>query len=246
MTGVGGTVSYDAATRTATFIPVTLSVSMVYLPWERPRIRQDCARAHDSCRLSGGRRSNRCTRWRLRPWSRFPRSWSSPSPHSARRGCRRRRWNYSSTPGWQNPLPSCRGWFGARWYLANVISEVVTTGDTPNIDLARMATRWGPADPFTHWRLGVVAQTEFTATSIQETVRDFAFAVQLSPNDFRYWDEYGRALEMSGDQAAAEVPLPDAIDEHSRRQRMVVAQNILPDLQRSLVQGFGFFINALG
>src|SRR5262245_48832456 len=83
------------------------------------------------------------------------------------------------------------GWFGARWYLANVSSEVVTTGDSPNVDLARMATRWGPGDPFTHWRLGIVAQTDFTATNIQETVRDFAFAVQLSPNDFRYWDEYG-------------------------------------------------------
>ena len=104
------------------------------------------------------------------------------------------------------------GWFGARWYLANVISEVVTTGDTPNIDLARMATRWGPADPFTHWRLGVVAQTDFTATNIRETVRDFAFAVQLSPNDFRYWDEYGRALEMSGDQAAAERALRRSVD----------------------------------
>ena len=104
------------------------------------------------------------------------------------------------------------GWFGARWYLANVISEVVTTGDAPNVDLARMATRWGPADPFTHWRLGVLAQTDFTATNIQETARDFAFAVQLSPNDFRYWDEYGRALEMSGDQAAAEKALRRSVD----------------------------------
>src|SRR5919206_3838688 len=85
------------------------------------------------------------------------------------------------------------GWFGARWYLANVIAEVVTTGDSPNVDLARLATRWGPDDPFTHWRLGVVAQTDFSATNVQETVRQFAFAVKLSPNDFRFWDEYGRA-----------------------------------------------------
>jgi hypothetical protein len=99
------------------------------------------------------------------------------------------------------------GWFGARWYLANVISEVVTTGDTPNIDLARMATRWGPADPFTHWRLGRGCPNRLYGDQHQETVRDFAFAVQLSPNDFRYWDEYGRALEMSGDQAAAEKAL---------------------------------------
>jgi hypothetical protein len=104
------------------------------------------------------------------------------------------------------------GWFGARWYLANVIAEVVSTGDTPNVDLARLATRWGPADPFTHWRLGVIAETDFSAINVQETVRQFALAVQLSPNDFRFWDEYGRALEMSGDPAAAEKALQRSVD----------------------------------
>ena len=104
------------------------------------------------------------------------------------------------------------GWYGARWYLANVISEVVTTGDTPNVDLAQMATRWGPADPFTHWRLGVAAQSDFTAANIQETVHQFGFAVRLSPNDFRYWDEYGRALEASGDSGAAEKALRRSVD----------------------------------
>jgi len=104
------------------------------------------------------------------------------------------------------------GWFGARWYLANVISEVVTTGDAPSVDLARLATRWGPADPFVHWRLGALAQNDFSAANIQETVREFEFAVRLSPNDFRYWDELGRAFEMSGDGAAAEKALQRSVD----------------------------------
>src|SRR5215471_3445108 len=104
------------------------------------------------------------------------------------------------------------GWFSARWYLANVISEVVTTSDTPNVDLARMATRWGPADPFTHWSLGVITQTEFSATNAQATVREFEFAVRLSPNDFRYWDELGRALEVSGNPDGAEKALRRSVD----------------------------------
>jgi tetratricopeptide (TPR) repeat protein len=104
------------------------------------------------------------------------------------------------------------GWFGARWYLANVISEVVTTSDTPNADLARMATRWGPADPFTHWSLGVITQSEFSATNAQATVREFEFAVRLSPNDFRYWDELGRALEVSGNPDGAEKALRRSVD----------------------------------
>ena len=109
-------------------------------------------------------------------------------------------------------LAATWGWFAARWYLANVISEVVTASDPPNVDLARMATRWGPADPFTHWSLGVVTQTEFTATNVQETVRQFEFAVRLSPNDFRYWDELGRALEVSGQPDAAEKALRRSVD----------------------------------
>lgn len=104
------------------------------------------------------------------------------------------------------------GWFAARWYLADVISEVVTTGDAPNIDLARMATRWGPDDPFVHWRLGTLTQNDFSATNAEQTVREFQFAVRLSPNDFRLWDELGRALEMSGDGAAAEKALQRSVD----------------------------------
>ena len=104
------------------------------------------------------------------------------------------------------------GWFAARWYLADVISEVVTTGDAPNIDLARMATRWGPDDPFVHWRLGTLTQNDFSATNAEQTVREFQFAVRLSPNDFRLWDELGRALEMSGDSAAAEKALQRSVD----------------------------------
>ena len=104
------------------------------------------------------------------------------------------------------------GWFSARWYLANVISEVVTTADSPNVDLARMAARWGPEDPFTHWCLGVVTQTQFSATNAQATVQQFEFAVRLSPNDFRYWDELGRALEVSGNPDGAEKALRRSVD----------------------------------
>jgi hypothetical protein len=109
-------------------------------------------------------------------------------------------------------LAATWAWFAARWYVANVISEVVTTSDAPNVDLARVATRWGPADPFTHWSLGVVTQTEFSAAHVQETVRELELAVSLSPNDFRYWDELGRALEVSGDPAAAEKALRRSVD----------------------------------
>lgn len=103
------------------------------------------------------------------------------------------------------------GWFCLRWQVGATVAEVVTTGDTPNIELARVAARWAPDDPFVHWRLGSATRLDFTANSIQETLREFETAVRLSPNDFRYWGEFGRALETTGDRAGAEKAMRRAI-----------------------------------
>jgi hypothetical protein len=104
------------------------------------------------------------------------------------------------------------GWFSVRWLLGNTISEAASTGENPNSDLTRMGARWAPSDPFVHWRMGVMAQREFNATNLDETARDFQTAVQLSPNDFRYWDELGRALEANGNPDAAELALRRSTD----------------------------------
>jgi tetratricopeptide (TPR) repeat protein len=99
------------------------------------------------------------------------------------------------------------GWFSIRWLLGNTIAEAASTGQNPNIELTRMGVRWAPSDPFVHWRLGVLVQREFNANNLDETARDFQSAVQLSPNDFRYWDELGRALEATGNSEGAELAL---------------------------------------
>lgn len=104
------------------------------------------------------------------------------------------------------------GWFCLRWQVGATVAEVATAGDTPNLELARVAARWAPDDPFVHWRLGTAARLDFSASSAQETLREFEAAVRLSPNDFRYWSELGRALEATGDRAAAEKALRRAVD----------------------------------
>jgi tetratricopeptide (TPR) repeat protein len=104
------------------------------------------------------------------------------------------------------------GWFSVRWLLGSTISEAASTGEIPNVDLTRMGVRWAPSDPFVHWRLGVLAQREFSANNLEETTREFENAVGLSPNDFRYWDELGRALEAAGNSDAAEKALRRSSD----------------------------------
>ena len=103
------------------------------------------------------------------------------------------------------------GWFCLRWQVGATVSEVATAGETPNLELARVAARWAPDDPLVHRQLGAAARREFTANNLQETVREFEMAVRLSPNDFRYWEELGRALEMTGDRAGAEKALRRAV-----------------------------------
>lgn len=104
------------------------------------------------------------------------------------------------------------GWFVTRWYIGSTVSEVVTRGETPNLEMARVAARWAPADPFVHWRLGVLLQRQFSPASLNEAVREFEIAVQLAPNDFRYWDELGRALEAVDDSDAAERAFRRAVE----------------------------------
>ncbi|MGZ5434754.1 MAG: carbohydrate binding domain-containing protein [Pyrinomonadaceae bacterium] len=103
------------------------------------------------------------------------------------------------------------GWFCLRWQVGATVSAVATSDEAPNLELARVAARWAPDDPFVHWQLGAAARREFTEHNLQETLREFEAAVRLSPNDFRYWEELGRALEMTGDRAGAEKALRRAL-----------------------------------
>ena len=103
------------------------------------------------------------------------------------------------------------GWFCLRWQVGATVSEVATAGQAPNLELARVAARWAPDDPFVHWQLGAATRREFTENNIQEMLREFEIAVRLSPNDFRYWEELGRAREMTGDREGAEKALRRAI-----------------------------------
>lgn len=104
------------------------------------------------------------------------------------------------------------GWFCVRWQVGATIAEVVTAGEAPNLELARVASRWAADDPYVHWRVGAAVQRDYSSHSVQETLREFQTAVRLSPNDFRYWEALGRALEMSGNPEGAEKALRRAVE----------------------------------
>ncbi len=103
-------------------------------------------------------------------------------------------------------------WFTIRWYVGNTVAEYSPTVENGGIDMARMAVRWAPGDPFTHWRLASLEQKVFSAENLADAARECQLAVILSPYDYRYWMELGRALETTGNVPDGEKALKRALD----------------------------------
>lgn len=104
------------------------------------------------------------------------------------------------------------GWLTVRWYVGNTIAEYAPDVTEGGLDMARMAVRWAPGDPLAHWRLGSLEEKAFSAENIAAAVGEYQMAVRLSPNDYRYWMEFGRALESSGDRESGEKALRRAVE----------------------------------
>lgn len=103
-------------------------------------------------------------------------------------------------------------WLVVRWYVGDTVAEYAPTVEQGGIEMARLAARWAPGDPLTHWRLGSLEEKVFSAENMADAVREYQLAVTLSPNDYRYWMELGRALEASGDRESGEKALRRAVD----------------------------------
>ena len=103
-------------------------------------------------------------------------------------------------------------WFAVRWYVGNTLAEYAPTVENGGIEMARVAARWAPGDPFTHWRLASLEDKVFSAANLADAAREYQLAVTLSPYDYRYWMELGRALEATGDVSGGEKALKRAVD----------------------------------
>lgn len=101
-------------------------------------------------------------------------------------------------------------WFVVRWYLGNTLAEYLIP-DQNQLETARMAGSWAPNDPLPHWRLGKLIQNSLPSDQIPLAVAEYEKAVSLSPNDYRFWMDFGAALEQAGDSDKAEKALREAV-----------------------------------
>jgi ribosomal protein S7 len=101
-------------------------------------------------------------------------------------------------------------WFVVRWYVGDTVAEYALDNPASATELAKLATRWAPGDPFAHWTLGALEEKEFS--NLADAVHEYEIAATLSPNDYRYWVELGRGLEAAGDNAGGERALGRAVE----------------------------------
>jgi tetratricopeptide (TPR) repeat protein len=99
------------------------------------------------------------------------------------------------------------GWFGIRWQLGSMLASL-TPASTPDADqIADVAIQLAPADPLASWLRGSILSTSATPD-----VSSFENAVRLSPHDYRWRVELGRAYEQGERLPEAEAQLKKAIE----------------------------------
>jgi cytochrome c-type biogenesis protein CcmH/NrfG len=102
-------------------------------------------------------------------------------------------------------------YFVVKWYLGNTFAEYFDPAAS-NFDIAHLAVSMAPKDPLTHWRLAEVLQGDLSPEKQAEAIAEYEKAVNLSPNDYRFWTSLGIAYERMGDKEKARQALQRAVD----------------------------------
>lgn len=99
------------------------------------------------------------------------------------------------------------GWFSVRWQIGNLLAEVTSPNAENAGNSAETAYNFSPTDPLANW-LSASIQKE----SDPNYVEGFENVVRLSPNDFRWWIQLGRAYEQADKPVKAEKAFLRAIE----------------------------------
>src|SRR5204862_7663218 len=85
-------------------------------------------------------------------------------------------------------------YFVVRWYLGNTVAEYFNPAES-GFDAAGLGVSLAPNDPLTHWRAAQVLQKNLPLDQQGPAIAEYQRAVNLSPNDYRYWMSLGTACE---------------------------------------------------
>jgi Flp pilus assembly protein TadD len=103
------------------------------------------------------------------------------------------------------------GWLAIRWQLGNMLAELASPSDANAKELAQLAVKLAPDDALSNWLLADSTKDSQPGSS-STAEKDFENVVKLSPNDFRWWIELGRAYEQAENIEDAEKAFVQAVN----------------------------------
>ncbi len=104
------------------------------------------------------------------------------------------------------------GWFAIRWQIGNMLAEITTPADPNAKEIGQVAKSFAPGDPLATWLAASTEKDALTLEKIENLLDDYEETVRLSPNDFRWWVELGRAREQTSTPESAESAYLRAIE----------------------------------
>ncbi len=97
-------------------------------------------------------------------------------------------------------------WFAVSLQLGNLLAEVTKPTDSDAKSIAEMAVSLSPRDPLTQWLKATLEQE-----ADPQKISGFEKTVRLSPSDYRWWIQLGRAYEQADKSSEAEAAFKYAI-----------------------------------
>ena len=88
-------------------------------------------------------------------------------------------------------------WIAVRRQLGDMIAELTAPNDPTAPMMADIARGMAPSDPLTLWLKATLEKSVFTPERTDSAVLLFEETVKVSPRDFRWWIELGRAYEQA-------------------------------------------------
>lgn len=104
------------------------------------------------------------------------------------------------------------GWFAIRWQVGNMLAELTLPTEPNAKDIGQIAQSLAPGDPLATWLAASTEKDIFTPEEIESSLEKYEETVRLSPNDYRWWVELGRAREQSSTTESAEAAYRRAVE----------------------------------
>ncbi|HQU83686.1 MAG TPA: carbohydrate binding domain-containing protein [Pyrinomonadaceae bacterium] len=103
-------------------------------------------------------------------------------------------------------------WFTVRWQFGNMFASLTSPASDNAKEISVVASGLAPNDPWAKWLQASVEKDIYTPEKIERSVNLYEDVVRLSPYDYRWWIELGRAYEQAEKLPQAESAFKKAVE----------------------------------